>query len=102
MLYAIFFNDWLRIASTIKRSAEDLCKLFIEASNAERLEANVLFEDLFDLVADNLNLLLSIFLHIAADDRLFRHFSECLADVLSERLNFGHFDLQDELAVAQD
>jgi hypothetical protein len=31
--------------------------LFIEAANAEGLEANVLLEDLLDLVADNLDLL---------------------------------------------
>ena len=84
MLHAVLFNDGLGIATAVEGSAEDFGELLIKATDAQRLEANVLLEYLLDLVADYLNCFGSILLDVARDRSLRGHLPERLADFLSE------------------
>lgn len=68
VLDTVLLDDSLRIPSRIESSSEDLRKLLVKSSDAERVEANVFLENLLDLVADDLDRLGGVFLDVAGDN----------------------------------
>lgn len=50
VLHTILFNDVLRVASRVEGASKYLCKLLIQTTNSQLLEAHVLFEYLLRLV----------------------------------------------------
>ena len=100
VLNSVLFNDALWIAPRVKGSSEYLGELLIETANPKRVEADVLLEDLLDLIANNLYRLLCVLADIASHHSLFSHLPKRLTNVLFKRFYLRYFHFNNQFAVA--
>lgn len=64
------------------------------------MEADVLLEDLLDLIANNLYRLLGVLADITSHHSLFSHLPKRLANVLFKRFYLRYFHFNNQFAVA--
>ncbi len=98
---SVFLDDALRIATRVECSSENFGKLCIKAADTERVEAYVFFENLLNLIADNLDSFRCVFANVARNHSFVGHLSVSLAYFLLKRLNFCDFYFYNEFAVTK-